>query len=171
MANILLWRAYILLRNATTSSANTPTISMPKSSLLPSSQIEIKSSGQNLQYLKQNHHSSPTYPSYADPMNKTPPNQLPPTTSPRNEQQCIHFSFLTEPGNQVYVTGSFNGWSPDSVKMKDLGNGHYQQSLKLPKGRHEYKFIVNNTWVADPDCLFWESNQHGSLNSVLHVAQ
>ena len=93
----------------------------------------------------------------------------PSTPSSHEEKQRIHFSLLAKPGNHVYLTGSFNRWSPDSVKMEDIGDGRYQQSLQLPKGRHEYKFVVNNTWMADPDCHSWKPNEHGSLNSVLDV--
>jgi len=102
-----------------------------------------------------------TNPSTSSPSSKT---------STHEEKQRIHFALLAEPGNQIYLTGSFNKWSPDSVKMEDIGDGRYQQSLQLPKGRHEYKFVVNNTWMADPDCHNWQPNKHGSLNSVLNVA-
>jgi 1,4-alpha-glucan branching enzyme len=86
-----------------------------------------------------------------------------------SQQRHTHFSLHSPPGSQVYLTGTFNDWSPDSIAMKDAGNGHFQQSIVLPEGRHEYKFIVDDTWIADPDCPHWKRNEHGSLNSVIRI--
>ncbi|MBT8037887.1 MAG: glycogen-binding domain-containing protein [Verrucomicrobiae bacterium] len=85
------------------------------------------------------------------------------------QQRNIHFSLLSPVNSRVYLTGTFNGWSPNSIEMEHTGDGHFQQSIALPKGRHEYKFIVNDTWVADPTCPHWKPNEHGSLNSVIHI--
>ncbi len=90
------------------------------------------------------------------------------TTSPSTQQRVL-FSVSAQPGNQVYLSGTFNNWEPDSIKMKDTGNGHFQHSVIIPKGRHEYKFIINDEWVADPECPHWNANEHGSLNSVIQV--
>lgn len=45
----------------------------------------------------------------------------------------------------------------------------YTGTLLLPMGHHEYKFVVNDAWLVDPENLEWTPNDQGSLNSVLTV--
>ena len=35
------------------------------------------------------------------------------------------------------------------------GTGNFSCILSLPKGRYEYKFIINGTWCADPENDNW----------------
>ncbi|OVE75895.1 hypothetical protein BVX97_03305 [bacterium E08(2017)] len=70
---------------------------------------------------------------------------------------------------EVYVAGTFNNWSDRDKKMKQLDDGVYSTSIMIPKGRHEYKFVINGEWSVDPECQEWTSNSMGSLNSVINV--
>jgi 1,4-alpha-glucan branching enzyme len=82
----------------------------------------------------------------------------------------VAFRFAAPADSQVFLAGSFNGWSTDEHALTfDARSGFHQTALALPSGRHEYKFVVNGTWVADPSCPDWVPNEHGSLNSVLVV--
>ena len=82
----------------------------------------------------------------------------------------VNFQVTAEPGSDVFVAGSFNDWNPTQYRMKDNpGSGHCKRTLVLPKGRHEYKFLVNGEWRVDPDCPEWASNDQGSLNSVISI--
>jgi 1,4-alpha-glucan branching enzyme len=82
----------------------------------------------------------------------------------------VRFELSAEPGKQVFVAGTFNDWSTTANPMKDNpGSGHCKATLRIPTGTHEYKFIVNGIWMADPKCKDWTANEHGSMNSVLHV--
>lgn len=86
------------------------------------------------------------------------------------KQKKAHFELSVEPGNQVFVAGTFNNWNPTAKAMKDNpGSGHCKATLLIPKGRHEYKFVVNGVWRMDPSCEECAPNGCGSLNSVLHV--
>ena len=85
------------------------------------------------------------------------------------DTKTVDFEISADAGSEVILTGTFNDWSPDSVVLNDRGGGHFGRSLSLPRGRHEYKFVVNGVWTADPDCPRWEPNAHGSLNSVIIV--
>ncbi len=85
-------------------------------------------------------------------------------------KRWVNFEFKAEPDSEVYVAGTFNDWNPKEMKMKDkYGDGIYSASLRLAQGRHEYKFVVNDAWCADPNCLEWVPNSYGSLNSVINV--
>ena len=65
----------------------------------------------------------------------------------------IKFECQAEPGSEVFIAGTFNNWKPSGLhKLRD-GNrdGTFGTLLKLRKGRHEYKFLVNGVWRSDRD--------------------
>lgn len=68
----------------------------------------------------------------------------------------------------VFVTGSFNGWNESSYKMirKD---GAWTYTVFLKPGKYTYKFIVDGSWLIDPANDAWEENEHGTGNSVLWI--
>ena len=52
-------------------------------------------------------------------------------------------------GRQVYITGTFNGWSRQ-IPMHRSGNDFtYIHNLK--RGKHAFKFIVDDEWRFAPD--------------------
>ena len=80
------------------------------------------------------------------------------------------FSLKAESGKKVFVAGTFNDWNGEAVKMKEKGKtGTYSATVVLPKGRYEYKFVIDGAWCVDPECPEWVPNNCGSLNSVLTV--
>lgn len=82
----------------------------------------------------------------------------------------VTFTYRAEPGSSVYLAGSFNNWDPDAKPMVDKKKvGVYSASVMLAPGSYEYKFVIDGTWCADPECSDWVQNDHGTLNSVKHV--
>ena len=82
----------------------------------------------------------------------------------------VRFEFKAEPSCKVYIAGTFNDWDACQIKMMDKkGDGTYTASLLLAPGRHEYKFVVNGSWRADPTCGDSVQNDKGSINSVTTV--
>ena len=82
----------------------------------------------------------------------------------------VDFEVTAEPGSEVFVAGTFNNWDTKQHRMSDNpGSGHCKITLVLPPGRHEYKFVVNGEWRADPNCAESVLNDQGSLNSVITV--
>jgi len=82
----------------------------------------------------------------------------------------VAFEISTNPNSDVYLAGTFNNWDPIKHQMKDAhGNGKYSIALMLPKGEHEYKFVINGNWGVDPECQDWARNSFGTLNSVKKV--
>lgn len=69
---------------------------------------------------------------------------------------------------QVVLTGSFNGWNEQAIKMNKVPGG-WQLRAELPPGRYEYKFIADGEWLHDPQAKQQVGNEHGTLNSVLLV--
>jgi len=90
----------------------------------------------------------------------------PAVTSGKQKQ----FKLAAAPGSQVSVAGTFNNWDPTANPMKDNpSSGMFKTTLRLPAGRHEYKFIVNGEWCIDPNCSAGVSNDFGDMNSVVIV--
>lgn len=87
---------------------------------------------------------------------------------PATGRKRVKFSLQAEPGSEVYVAGSFNGWNPKKNKLK-LREKAYETAILMEPGRYEYKFVVNGVWCVDPMCAEWEPNELGSLNSVIEV--
>ena len=81
----------------------------------------------------------------------------------------VQFSIKADQGSEVYVAGTFNEWNPKKNKLA-YKSGVYSTTLMLPKGRHEYKFVIDGVWCVDPECPEWNANNMGSLNSVLNVS-
>jgi 1,4-alpha-glucan branching enzyme len=82
----------------------------------------------------------------------------------------VEFALNAEPGSQVFLAGTFNNWNPTATALADNpDSGHFKTTVAVPKGRHEYKFVVNGVWCVDPNCPDWAPNGHGSLNSVIEV--
>ena len=82
----------------------------------------------------------------------------------------VTFSVRAEVGSKVFLAGSFNSWDPTAKEMVDKkGEGVFAATVSLPAGSHQYKFVIDGTWCADPECADWVQNDHGTLNSVKHV--
>lgn len=83
----------------------------------------------------------------------------------------VKFEIHAKPGSVVAVAGTFSKWKANDYKMEDkAGEGVFTRFVLLPKGRHEYKFIINGEWSVDPNCGEWAPNEHGTLNSIISVS-
>lgn len=66
----------------------------------------------------------------------------------------------------VYISGSFNGWSTTQNPMKQVDTG-WTADLNLKPGKYTYKFIIDGTWIADPYNNLREDDGAGGYNSVV----
>ncbi len=67
---------------------------------------------------------------------------------------------------EVVLAGSFNNWEESSLKMKRRGN-RWELPVYLADGAHQYKYIVDGTWIVDPAHNNTVPNELGTKNSVL----
>ena len=82
----------------------------------------------------------------------------------------VTFLVTANPKSEVFLAGTFNKWNSRRHQLKDTRNtGKYSITLMLAKGEYEYKFIINDNWVVDPECQNWVRNSLGTLNSVIKV--
>jgi 1,4-alpha-glucan branching enzyme len=88
----------------------------------------------------------------------------------RPRRKRVTFRFEAEPNSDVRLAGSFNSWHPETCRLiRRNGNRSYSATMLLAPGRHEYKFVVNGDWHVDPSAPACIPNEHGTLNSVIHV--
>lgn len=69
---------------------------------------------------------------------------------------------------KVFLAGSFNNWNKEAIELKRNEIGWYTE-IKLPPGKHYYKFIVDGKWVKDPNNELIQGDGRGNYNSVLLV--
>jgi hypothetical protein len=69
---------------------------------------------------------------------------------------------------KVFVTGSFNGWKKKELQMNRVTDG-WELPVYLEEGTHAYKFIVDGTWINDPDNKIVRSDANGNLNSFMGI--
>lgn len=82
----------------------------------------------------------------------------------------ITFRLNGKKSDVVYLAGSFTDWDGRAKKMKyDPEQKAHKLVISLPKGEHEYKFILNGEWCVDPSCPNWRLNKTGTMNSVVQV--
>lgn len=75
-----------------------------------------------------------------------------PPPPPCNEHT---FSYTDPSANEVLVTGSFTNWgatvAAGALELSNDGSGTFSlTTLVEPPGTHQYKFIVDGTWLTDP---------------------
>jgi 1,4-alpha-glucan branching enzyme len=79
------------------------------------------------------------------------------------------FRFDAPDARRVVVTGSFCAWDPDRHVMTRHRDGHWETHIPLAHGRHEYRFVVDGTWVTDPACGETVPTPFGDTNGVVDI--
>jgi 1,4-alpha-glucan branching enzyme len=84
--------------------------------------------------------------------------------------QEVDFSIYAPHAHEVYLAGSFNDWNTGSLPLKKEKAGMWNIKVKLPKGRYEYKLIVDGKWAQNTPCSILAPNTFGTNNCVVAVA-
>lgn len=71
--------------------------------------------------------------------------------------------------DRVYVTGTFADWDPTAYEMEKGGDGVWRTTVRLPDGKHLYKYVVDGAWMADPGNDQTEDDGYGGTNSVVFI--
>ena len=87
---------------------------------------------------------------------------------PKKISVQVDFGLVASEAKSVSVAGSFNGWDPTVTPLRKV-DGAWHAKVGLPRGRHEYRFVVDGQWVPDPGARESVPNPFGSINSVLNV--
>ena len=70
--------------------------------------------------------------------------------------------------DQVSVAATFNNWSPTKNPMRYL-DGCWITEINLPPGKHQYKFVVDGSWISDPANPNNVDDGAGDVNSVVVI--
>ena len=82
----------------------------------------------------------------------------------------ITFSYKFEKGKKlesVLLCGSFTNWKEKISLTFDPLSEKWSTIVRLPKGKHFYKYIVNNNWIINP----MERNEKGNDGIVNNVVE
>jgi len=52
--------------------------------------------------------------------------------------------------SSVSLVGDFNDWDVTSTPMRRRVNGDWEARVRLTRGAHEYKFVVDGEWCCTP---------------------
>jgi 1,4-alpha-glucan branching enzyme len=93
------------------------------------------------------------------------------SSQPMNKaKKRVVFKMVAAPTSRIFVAGDFNDWNPDTHPLRDRkGSGKFSRQAFLDPGETEYKFVVNGSWVTDPECRSSKPNGLGSNNSMMVV--
>ena len=81
----------------------------------------------------------------------------------------VLFTYYAPRASEVYVVADFNNWEVGRLPMENVaGTGMWQRLVSLGKGRYEYKFFVDGSWVNDPDNPRRVPTGYGE-NSILEI--
>lgn len=81
----------------------------------------------------------------------------------------VHFKFFHPTAQRVCIAGTFNDWDCAASPMVSLGEGRWAKELLLPPGTYEYRLVVDDEWVSDPQANETVANPFGSHNVLLRV--
>ncbi|MCG8431903.1 MAG: isoamylase early set domain-containing protein [Candidatus Omnitrophica bacterium] len=87
----------------------------------------------------------------------------------RARQKTTTFKLYAPEARRVTVAGSFNGWNADALSAKKDSRGTWSLKINLKPGRYEYRFVVDGSWVNDPNCTACVPNEFGSCNCTIDI--
>lgn len=86
------------------------------------------------------------------------------------EMVLVRFVLVTKGAQKVALVGDFNAWNTEQTLLQDVdGQGTYATNVWLPRGAHEYMFVVDGEWMPDPSATTRVPDGFGRANSVLHL--
>jgi 1,4-alpha-glucan branching enzyme len=86
-----------------------------------------------------------------------------------NGRKRVTFSYENRDACEVVLMGDFNSWSPYKHLMKNDGDGVWRKTVVVPRGRYEYKFLVDGHWHNDPENGQTVPNFFGTQNNLIRV--
>ncbi len=84
--------------------------------------------------------------------------------------KIFKYTPLTGGEHKVFIAGDFNNWNTQEFELAEA-NGIYKISLKLEKGRYEYKFIVDGNWIIDESAEELTQDKFGNRNSIVYIGK
>lgn len=80
------------------------------------------------------------------------------------------FEFEAPAAHTVCLVGDFNDWKVcEAPLVRDDQSGRWVLQIDLPRGRHEYMFVVDDSWVTDPGADMKRDDGYGNQNAVIYL--
>ena len=97
-----------------------------------------------------------------------------PTGSPPAPQTAEivphRFEIEAPDARRVCLVGDFNGWKICEAPLRrDPESGRWALQIEIPRGRHEYMFVVDDGWVTDPGADMRIDDGFGNQNAVIYL--
>jgi 1,4-alpha-glucan branching enzyme len=83
--------------------------------------------------------------------------------------KTTEFKLYAPQAKRVSIAGSFNNWDTKALTARKDSRGNWLVKANLKPGRHEYKFVVDGSWINDPKCTSHVTNSFGSQNCVVEI--
>lgn len=85
----------------------------------------------------------------------------------KNNDKDVNYTFVwDEGGKNVKVTGSFNNWKTSYFMIYYPEEKLFKYKINLPKGKHSFKFIVDDIWKCSQKYPQMEDNSHNINNFI-----
>ncbi len=85
------------------------------------------------------------------------------------QRKRVVFTCEAPEAKNVSLTGSFNNWSKSADPMKRNREGTWTKIKVLPRGTHEYKFVVDGEWILDTHNHTTTTRCDGTVNNVIEL--
>lgn len=100
--------------------------------------------------------------------------EVEPPDDPVDPPDCSTSFAVSAPGAQsVMLAGNFNEWvvtGVSAIPMLDAdGDDVFEATLTLDAGTYQYKFVVDDNWISDPQNPQQIDDGFGGKNSLLEV--
>ena len=93
----------------------------------------------------------------------------PKITAPEVLSNGVRFSLFAPAARSVTIAGSFNQWDPEQAHLTGPDKkGLWTIILPISTGRHEYRFVINNSeWILDPAAPSIDDGLEGKNSFVI----
>jgi hypothetical protein len=88
--------------------------------------------------------------------------------SPPDQVRYV-FTLRVEDAREICLAGDFNRWKVCDAPLSRVGEDVWSITVDLPRGRHEYMFVIDGRWVTDPGAMGYSQDGFGNRNAVLVI--
>ena len=86
----------------------------------------------------------------------------------KEKKYCFKFEWKGN-GKSVLLAGSFlDNWNDIKVMVKNHNTEIFERVVYLPKGKHQFKFIVDNKWICSNQYPTM-SDEQGNINNYIDL--
>jgi hypothetical protein len=79
------------------------------------------------------------------------------------------FTVKADEVREICLAGDFNQWKVCDAPLSRVAEGVWSITIDLPRGRHEYMFVIDGKWVTDPNAMGYSTDGFGNRNALLVV--